>query len=456
MRKMSAAGSLRGTIRVPRLWEGSTVRKNPRALGPLTRALAITASAALTVGLIVPAAAAPAPAETGVTDNSIVLGSTLPLTGIASAGYKDLAPAAKAYFDYVNANGGVNGRSITLKYYDDEYNPAKTPIETKKLIQSDGIFAMFQALGTPTHSTVVRDLNRRKIPDLFVNTGYSGFDNPGSYPMTFPLFPSYVVEAKSMSYFIQNTPDLANKTRCLFYQAGEFGDDSRRGFADAGLTFATTTSYASGQQLVSLAPQVAKLKAANCQLVVFFGVTSATARLLADAARSAFAPTWLVTSVGADYDSLITAGVPAALVNGVYSPSFLPPANDATDPYVAKFKAILSQYGKGVPFNNFTLSAMNAAYLTAQALALTGPNLTRAGLVTTLNTKGGQMRSAGVSPLTYSARSHQGYTGYYLGRYDATGNLVRQTDFVVTASNGSGGATKSTYTRPPAPAKLLP
>lgn len=429
---------------------------NSRArFGPVQRALAIAASVSLTFGLV-SAATAQSPAETGVTDKQIVLGSTLPLTGIASAGYKDLAPAAKAYFDYVNANGGVNGRSIVFKYYDDEYNPAKTPIETRKLINADKIFAMFQALGTPTHSTVVRDLNRRQIPDLFVNTGYSGFDNAATYPMTFPLFPSYVVEAKSMAYFIQNTPDLASKTRCLFYQAGEFGDDSRRGFADAGMTFTTTASYASGQQLVSLAPQVAKLKAANCQLVVFFGVTSATARLLADAARGAFAPTWLVTSVGADYDSLVAAGVPAALANGIYSTSFLPPANDATDPYVAKFKAILSQYGKGVPFNNFTFSAMNAAYLAVQAMELTGPNLTRAGLVATLNTKAAQLKSAGLTPLVYSKSSHQGYTGYYLGRYDAAGNLVRQTDFVVTATNGPGVATKSTYRRPAAPAKLLP
>src|SRR5438874_4873688 len=91
----------------------------------------------------------------GVTDKTITIGSTQPLTGIAAPGYSEIAPAAKAYFDFVNAAGGVNGRKIVYKYVDDGYNPTQTVAQTQKLILQDKVFAVFNALGTPTHEKVV-------------------------------------------------------------------------------------------------------------------------------------------------------------------------------------------------------------------------------------------------------------------------------------------------------------
>jgi ABC-type branched-chain amino acid transport systems, periplasmic component len=200
-----------------------------------TRAVAVGAVAALAfAGGVAPASAA----DPGVTNNKITIGMTTPLTGPASLGYEFIAPAAEAYFEYVNANGGINGRDIDLRVYDDQYNPAKTKIGTNQLINRDRIFAMYGALGTPTHSAVVRDLNRRGIPDVFVNTGGASFDNPRRYPMTFPYFPSYIVEAKAMAYYIDRTRSLDSKKRCLMYQEGEFGDDSKMGFKAAGMDFA--------------------------------------------------------------------------------------------------------------------------------------------------------------------------------------------------------------------------
>ena len=138
-----------------------------------TRAIAVASIAALGIaGSINPASAA----DPGVTKSKITIGMTTPLTGPAAPGYKDIAPAAKAYFKYVNANGGINGRKVDLKVYDDAYNPAKTKVGTNQLINRDKIFAMYGALGTPTHSAVVQDLNRRGIPDVFVNTGGAAFD----------------------------------------------------------------------------------------------------------------------------------------------------------------------------------------------------------------------------------------------------------------------------------------
>ncbi len=263
-----------------------------------TRTVAFGVVAAVALAVAAPSGAAVSTADVGVSSTQIVIGTTTPLTGPASPGYKDVAPAAQAYFNYVNATGGINGRKIKYVVKDDQYNPAKTKSATSELILRDKVFAIFGALGTPTHSAVVADINRRGIPDVFVNTGSSNFDNPSKYPTTFPYFPSYVVESKVMAYYIQSDADLNAKKRCLFYQDGEFGENAEKGFNAAGMKFATTVSYFSGQQVAPFTSQITKMKADGCELVVFFGVTSATAQMLGTAARAAFSPTWMVTSVG--------------------------------------------------------------------------------------------------------------------------------------------------------------
>ena len=249
-----------------------------------TRTVAFGVVAAVALAAAAPSGAAVATADPGVSSNQIVIGTTTPLTGPASPGYKDVAPAAQAYFNYVNATGGINGRKIKYVVKDDQYNPAKTKSATSELILRDKVFAIFGALGTPTHSAVVADINRRGIPDVFVNTGSSNFDNPSKYPTTFPYFPSYVVESKVMAYYIQSQVDLNEKKRCLFYQDGEFGENAEKGFNAAGMKFATTVSYFSGQQVAPFTSQITKMKSEGCELVVFFGVTSATAQMLGTAA----------------------------------------------------------------------------------------------------------------------------------------------------------------------------
>ena len=367
--------------------------------------------AALAVATAAPAGAAAPTGEPGVSKSEIVIGTTTPLTGPASPGYKYVAPAAQAYFDYVNANGGINGRKIKFVVADDAYNPALTKKVTNQLILRDKIFAMFGALGTPSHSAVVTDLNRRGIPDVFVNTGFSGFDNASRYPTTFPYFPSYTVEAKSMAFYIQRDAALNAKTKCLFYQDGEFGDNAMAGFNAAGMTFAATTSYSSGQQVAPFTAQVTKLKAAGCDLVVFFGVTSATAQLLGTAAKAGFRPTWMLTSVGSD-PSVLGASLGAAT---------------------------------------------NVAYVFAQALKAAGPDLTRASLINALQTKANTFRSAAVVPMVINSKSHQGLTGYWMGQYNASGQLERKTSYIITATSATtGGAKQSRFSAPAPTPKLLP
>ena len=422
-----------------------------------TRVVALSAVAGVAIAAAVPSHAAVPAADPGVSSTQIVIGTTTPLTGPASPGYKDVAPAAQAYFDYVNASGGINGRKIKYVVKDDAYNPAKTKSATSELILRDKIFAMFGALGTPTHSAVVADLNRRGIPDVFVNTGSSNFDNPRKYPTTFPYFPSYVVEAKVMAYYIDNDAALKGKKRCLFYQDGEFGENAEKGFKAAGMSFDTTVSYFSGQQVAPFTSQITKLKSAGCDLVVFFGVTSATAQMLGTAAKAGFAPTWMITSVGSD-PSVLSGSLGAAtnqLLKGIYTPSFLVPIQDTSNAYVRQMKVIAD--AKGLPWNFYTYYGINTAYVLAQAIKAAGPNLTRKGLINTLQTKASSFRSAAIVPMVFSAKSHQGLTGYYMGQYNASGQVDRLTSYVMLANSAATGKAKKAVFKPGAPTpKLLP
>ncbi|MBU6279540.1 MAG: ABC transporter substrate-binding protein [Actinomycetales bacterium] len=425
----------------------------------LTKGLGVTLGLSL---IAVGAAGQAQAADPGISKDKVVIGTTTPLTGIASPGYKDVSAAAKAYFDYVNANGGINGRQIEFVIKDDQYNPAATVTATNELINQNKVFSLFGALGTANRLAVEETLKAQNVPDVFINSGSSVFDNPSKYPGVFPFFPSYLVEAKVMASYIQSTAELKDLKRCLFYQEGEFGENAGAGFAAAGMTFAAQTSYTTAQ-LVSrnLAPQVTTLKAAGCQLVVFFGVTSATGLLLGTSAALKFQPKWMVTSVGSEPS--IIGGLLAqskldgkALMNGMYTPSFLTPITDVGNPYVSLMKPIVE--GAGLPWNFYTYYGVNSAYVFAQALKAAGPNLSRKALINALQTQSASFKSAANVPMRITDKSHQGLLGYWMGQYDSAGTLVRQTKGILIAGNSttSGKVINATFKPAKAPAKLLP
>ncbi len=418
-----------------------------------SRSVAAVAAAALLIGVAAPArAVVRIPAETGVTNTTITLGAHLPLTGPASPGYKDVGPAIKAYYDYVNANGGINGRKVNFVFKDDKYDPAQTKRVVSSLILQDQVFAIMSGLGTATHSTVVSDLNRRGIPDLMVLSGYSGFGNTSKYPKTWPGLPSYIAEAKIMSKFIKDTDALKDKKACLLFQDDDFGRDAKKGFATAGMTFAATQGYNAALLSSSgVKAQIASFAASKCELVVVFGVTAATANAIATGKALGFNPEWLASSVGADKKTLDDLGVPKALLTGVYSPNVLPVAEDSSDAYIALISKILTD--AKVPVTSYTIAAVNNAYLVAQAIKAAGKNLTRAGLLTAM-TKTATFKTAAFVP--YKGDTHQGYTGFYVGRYDASLVQKRASAGVYETDNASGAVTLSTFVRPAAPAKLIP
>jgi ABC-type branched-subunit amino acid transport system substrate-binding protein len=404
-------------------------------------------------------------AENGVTATTIKLGISSPKTGTAGLAYGKIPGAMKAYFDYINANGGVNGRKITLVSKDDKYLPTLAATQTTNLVLNDKVFALVGALGTATHSKAytAAALAKNGVPDLFVNTGFSGFANTGKYPTTFTVLPSYAMEAKIMANFIKDNPTLKPQASFLIAQDDEFGIDGVGGFKAAGHTFAAApTLYPAGGLTSALAEgALTKLSAVPGKpVLVLFGTTDSTAIILKAAEKLSLTTkfTFIAGSVGGDANTLLALGVKPTTIDGIIAASFFPDAKDATDEYVKQFMEINEKYNKGVTFDNIVLQGMNSAMLTVQALRAAGKNLTRAGLIKAIEDKGSTFASAGLVPLNYSATSHIGYNGYYFGQLNAKGELKPFGGKVslYTTDSTTGPVTASTYSRPALPKNGIP
>src|SRR6202042_872003 len=139
----------------------------------------------------------------GITATTITIGSHQPLTGVAAPGYDEIAPASNAYFQYVNAHGGIYGRKIVYKYLNDQYDPTITSTVVHQLVLQNNVYAIFNGLGTPTHLAVVKYLNSSKIPDVFVASGCECWNEPSSEPYTTGWELDYVREGKILGTYIK-------------------------------------------------------------------------------------------------------------------------------------------------------------------------------------------------------------------------------------------------------------
>ena len=429
----------------------------------LVTASAVIAVAALTVTTVPAQAYNPRSNEPGLTATTIKLGITLPMTGIASPGYNKIPGAMKAYFDYVNANGGVNGRKISLVVKDDQYIPATAVARANELILRDRVFALVGTLGTASTKALTSStqLSRRGIPSLFVNTGWSGFADKKAYPTTFSILPSYQMEAKIMAKFIKDK--YAGKKIALLYQDDDFGRDALAGFKTAGLTFDTLIPYASGSQALPAtgAGWISRLRTAAPDVTVVFGVSSATTALLGNA----FAAGWvgktqfILGSVGGDATTIAATnrGL-VGLLNGAKGLSFAPAPSDSSDEYIKLFQTIYAAAQPTQTFDNNVVAGMSNAFLAVQAIKAAGKNLTRKGLINAIETKGSTFANPFLTPLGYSTTSHVGATGYWIGTYGPTGALTADGGkyTVYTTDSGTGPVVESTYKRPAMPAKGLP
>jgi ABC-type branched-subunit amino acid transport system substrate-binding protein len=406
-------------------------------------------------------------ADPGVTSTEIKLGLSSPQTGTVALSYGKLPKAMKAYFDYINANGGVYGRKIKLIARDDKYLPTQAATQTTNLVLNDKVFALVGALGTATHTKAysAAQLAKNNVPDLFVNTGFSGFDNKTKYPTAFLILPSYAMEAKIIGKFIADTPTLKPQASFLIAQDDEFGVDGINGFKLAGHTFAAApTLYPQGALTSALAEgALTKLSAVPGKpVLVLMGTTDTTATLLKAAEKLSLTTkfNWIVGSVGGDANTLLALGVKSTTIDGIMAASFFPDAKDTTDEYVSQFMKINTKYNPGVSFDNVVLQAMNTAMLTVQALRAAGKNLTRAGVISAMETKGSTFASAGLVPLNYSTTSHVGYNGYWFGQLNAKGELLPyitgKRTIYTTDSTSTSAPVVSTFVRKPIPKNGIP
>ncbi len=234
----------------------------------------------------------------GITATTITIGSHQPLTGPAAPGYSEIAPASAAYFNYVNANGGVYGRKIIYKYLNDAYDPTTTASVVRQLVLQDNVYAIFNGLGTPTHLAVVSFLNSEKVPDVFVASGCDCWNAPSTYPQTFGWQLDYMREGKILGQYVAQ--HFKGKKIGFFYQDDEFGMDGVKGLLDEIPASMVVSKQSYVPTNVNIAPAVAALRASGAQVVVSFSIPAFTALLKLNSLKLGFNPALVVSNVGSD------------------------------------------------------------------------------------------------------------------------------------------------------------
>ncbi|MFJ8911534.1 ABC transporter substrate-binding protein [Amycolatopsis sp. NPDC102389] len=354
----------------------------------------------------------------GVTDTTIKIGAHFPLTGVAAPGYSEIPSGHQAYYDYVNANGGVNGRKIEFVVKDDGYNPTTTSAVTNELVLKEEIFAMVGGLGTPTHSAVVDFLNNSKVPDLFVSSGSLRWgDDPKKAPFTFGWQPDYEIEGKIIGDWVRK--NLPNAKVGLFLQDDDFGRDGEKGTRRyLGQQIVEVAKYSPGN--TDIAPQIAKLKAAGVDLVLGFTVPSYTALSQLASLKIGFKPKWFYSNVGSDpalvgsllarfSEGKVTNG--ASLIDGVVTTEYLPGVDAPDNAWTKLWQNVWKAHGKGGDLTNYRIYGMAQAYTFVQALQAAGKDLTRERIVEVLQQSGKSFEGPGLAPFRYSGDNHLGISG---------------------------------------------
>src|SRR5215472_3148519 len=234
----------------------------------------------------------------GVTTSTITIGSHQPLTGIAAPGYSEIAPSANAYFQYVNAHGGVYGRKIVYKYLNDQYNPSLTSTVVHQLILQDNVYAIFNGLGTPTHLQVAQFINSEHVPDVFVASGCLCWNDPSLYPDTFGWQLDYVREGKILGAYIKQ--HFKGKKIGFFYQNDDFGLGGVKGLSDEIPKSQIVAKEPYAVTNIKIGPQIAALKAAGAQVVVSYTVPAFTAIMKLTMLGLKYNPQLVVSDVGSD------------------------------------------------------------------------------------------------------------------------------------------------------------
>jgi branched-chain amino acid transport system substrate-binding protein len=351
------------------------------ALAAIAATVALGATAAL-------AATGRSTDDPGVTSTSILLGATTPLSGPYSP-LSSVTIGASAYFEYVNARGGVFGRQITFKYLDDAYNPAQTVQLTRRLVDQDKVFAIFDPIGTEPALAVRDELNARKVPQLFVASGSTTLGADGArYPYTIGFQPSYQAEGWVYGKYVARTQ--AGARIAVLFQNDDYGKDLlnglRKGLQRSKAKIVAAEPYE--PTAADVQAQVAKLRSSGANVFAIFAAGKFPVQAYGVANRLGWKPKLVVTNIVASASNLMTLaseGGANKLVDATISGVFLKDPNDpkwAKDSGVALYRQIMKRYAPGANANDaYHVYGMAVAYTLVEALKKAGKKLTRDGLL---------------------------------------------------------------------------
>jgi branched-chain amino acid transport system substrate-binding protein len=343
------------------------------------RVLVLSAFAA---ALVAASAGARPVATPGVSATEIKLGSSVPLSGEASVA-GNVARGADAYFKYVNAKGGVNGRKITLTYLDDGYDPARAVTNTLRLVQQEQVFAMFSSLGTSNNLAVRKQLNDLKVPQLFVNSGATTFGRDyKQYPWTIGFIPPYSEEGAIYGQYVAR--NIKKAKIAVLYQDDDYGRDLlaglKRGLGARAKSIVARVGY--DPTSTDVQPQVTQLKASKANVFMIFAFGKFSLQAFNAVSRLNWKPQIFVNDVSSA--SGLMAIVPQKAANGAISIVFgKDPASPEwrKDKGIKLFQSILKQYGDNIGSRDlkdgYYTAGMAEAYTMVDTLKKAGKNLTR-------------------------------------------------------------------------------
>jgi branched-chain amino acid transport system substrate-binding protein len=322
--------------------------------------------------------------DIGATDTEIKIGNIEAYSGPASA-YGVIGKTEQAYFNKVNAEGGINGRKINFISYDDGYSPPKTVEQARKLVESDEVLFIFNPLGTPPNSAIQKYMNMKKVPQLFVATGATKWNDPKEFPWTMGWQPNYQSESRIYAkYILKNKPDAKI---AVLYQNDDYGKDYLKGLKDglgakAASMIIAEESYETTEPTID--SHIVKLKASGAD--VFFDVATPkfAAQAIKKVAEVEWKPLHFLNNVSASIGSVI---VPAGMDNaqGIISSAYLKDTSDPQWKDDAGMKAFDEFLTKYFPEGNRIDASVMYGYTAAQGLVYVlkncGDDLTRANIM---------------------------------------------------------------------------
>jgi len=321
--------------------------------------------------------------DTGATDTEIKIGNIMPYSGPASA-YGVIGKTEDAYFNKINTEGGINGRKIKFISYDDAYSPPKAVEQTRKLVESDEVLLMFNPLGTPSNSAIQKYLNGKKVPQLFVASGASRWNDPKNFPWTMGWQPSYQSEAHIYAkYLLKEKPD--GKIGVL-YQNDDFGKDYLKGLKDGlgakASMIVAEESYETTEP--SVENHVVKLKASGADVLISITTPKFAAQAIKKLAEMDWHPLQIVSNVSASVGGVMK---PAGFENsqGILSAAYAKDGADPqwdNDPGMKKFYAFLEKYyPEGNRLDGSVVYGYGVAQTMVEVLKQSGDDLTRANVM---------------------------------------------------------------------------